>query len=126
METFMFTLTEWHWFGLAAILGILEVALGASFFLLWLAICAITIAIILLIFPALGWQQQLLIFSIESIASIFFWHVHLKNNPSKTDNPTLNRRSEQYINRVFTLAEPIVNGRGKIHVDDSFWINSLM
>jgi membrane protein implicated in regulation of membrane protease activity len=33
----------------------------------------------------------------------------------------LNRRAEQYVGRVFTLSEPIVNGTGKIRVDDSSW-----
>jgi membrane protein implicated in regulation of membrane protease activity len=122
METIILTLTKWHWFGIAAILGILEVMLGTSFFLLWLAISAITIAIILIGFPYLEWQYQFLIFALEAITCIFFWYVHLKNNPVKTDKPALNRRNEQYIDRVFTLAEPIINGRGKIQVDDSFWI----
>ncbi len=122
MEIFISSINEWHWFGLATILGILEVTLGASFFLLWLALSAATIGVILIMVPTLGWQYQLLIFAVESIACIFFWYVHLKNSPIKTDRPTLNRRNEQYINRVFTLVEPIVNGRGKIQVDDSFWI----
>ena len=116
------TITQWHWFGLAAILGILEVVVGASFFLLWLAICAILVAIMVIIFPLLEWQLQLLIFALASITSIFFWHVHLKNNPSSTNKPTLNRRNEQYIGRIFVLTEPIVNGRGRIQVDDTFWL----
>jgi membrane protein implicated in regulation of membrane protease activity len=45
----------------------------------------------------------------------------LKNNPPQTDEPTLNRRGEQYVGRVFTLEEAIVNGVGKIKVDDSIW-----
>ena len=122
MEPIILTLTKWHWFGLAAVLGILEVVLGASFFLLWLAVSASTIALFLIVFPTLGWQYQMLIFALEAITSIFFWHMHLKHSPIKTDKPTLNRRNEQYLGRVFTLAEPIANGRGKIQVDDSFWI----
>lgn len=38
-----------------------------------------------------------------------------------TDVPALNRRGEQYIGRVFTLTEPIVNGVGKVKVDDTTW-----
>ncbi|MCK4710234.1 MAG: NfeD family protein, partial [Gammaproteobacteria bacterium] len=38
-----------------------------------------------------------------------------------SDHPTLNRRGEQYVGRTFTLDEPIVNGMGKIRVDDSTW-----
>lgn len=122
METIILTLTKWHWFGLAAILGILELVLGASFFLLWLAISATTIALILIGFPVLEWQYQFLIFAVEAITCIFFWYAYLKNNLANAAKSTLNRRNEQYINRVFILAEPIVNGRSKIRIDDSFWI----
>lgn len=122
METITLFLSKWHWFGLAAVLGILEVSVGSSFFLLWLAVSATTVATILMIMPSLTWQYQLLIFAVESITCIFFWHLHLKKHPIKTDKPTLNRRSEQYVNRVFSLAEPIVNGRGKIKVEDSLWV----
>jgi hypothetical protein len=39
----------------------------------------------------------------------------------ESDQPKLNRRGEQYVGRTFTLEEPIVNGHGKIRVDDSTW-----
>jgi len=45
----------------------------------------------------------------------------IKRYPIRTDEPRLNRRGEQYIGRVFTLEEPIVNRHGKIRVDDSTW-----
>ena len=35
-----------------------------------------------------------------------------------SDQPHLNRRGEQYVGRTFTLQEAIVNGNGKIRVDD--------
>jgi membrane protein implicated in regulation of membrane protease activity len=41
--------------------------------------------------------------------------------PAETDQPTLNRRGASYVNRNFTLTEPIVNGVGKLRVDDSQW-----
>jgi membrane protein implicated in regulation of membrane protease activity len=33
----------------------------------------------------------------------------------------LNRRGNQYIGRIFSLSEPIINGVGKVTVDDSTW-----
>jgi membrane protein implicated in regulation of membrane protease activity len=33
----------------------------------------------------------------------------------------LNRRGEQYVGRVVTLKEPIVDGHGKVQLDDSTW-----
>jgi inner membrane protein len=121
MLEYMMALTHWHWFGLATALVILEVLVGASFFLLWLGICACIIAILLSIFPEIEWQFQLLIFSVQAVACIVYWRFNLKNKLTVTDKPNLNRRSEQYIGKVFTLADPIENGRGKIQVDDSFW-----
>ena len=38
-----------------------------------------------------------------------------------SDEPHLNRRGEQYIGRVFTLDVAIVNGQGKVRVDDTTW-----
>lgn len=45
----------------------------------------------------------------------------MTDNPVESDQPNLNRRGQQYIGRTFTLSEPIVNGLGKITVDDSTW-----
>jgi len=47
--------------------------------------------------------------------------IHYKNNPLVSDEPLLNRRGEQYVGRVITLQEPIVDGQGKVKVDDSTW-----
>lgn len=121
MSDLFYQLNQWHWFGIAIVLVIVELLLGASFFLLWVGLGAALVACCLILFPELSWQYQLLIFSCVAIASIVFWKLHLQKNPTKTDKPRLNRRSEQYIGRVFTLEEPIINGRGKIQVDDSFW-----
>ncbi|PCH57286.1 MAG: hypothetical protein COC15_01390 [Legionellales bacterium] len=115
------TLTHWHWFALAAILIILDVSLGANFFILWLGVCAAMVGGILQINPSLSWELQLLIFAVGSIACIAFWHFYLKKYPTKSDKPNLNRRSEQYIGRTFTLTTAISNGRGKIAVGDSIW-----
>jgi membrane protein implicated in regulation of membrane protease activity len=115
------TLTYWFWFGVATVLIILEVALGASFLLLWLGICSIVVGIILLVFPTLVWQYQWLIFSVGAMISILLWRRYLNTHTSRSDRPTLNRRSEHYIGRTFTLSEAIVNGRGKVQVEDSTW-----
>ena len=118
---FLYTLNQWHWFGFAAVLTILEILLGANFFLLWLGVSAATIGLLMLVYPQILWEYQFIVFAVESIACLGFWNFHLKNNPQTSDQPNLNRRNEQYIGRVVTLNEPIINGRGRIHIDDSFW-----
>jgi inner membrane protein len=113
-------LTYWHWFILAAILIILEVfAPGA--FMLWIGIAAGVVGAVLYFVPTLTWEYQFILFSIASVGSIIAWRTWRQSHPVVTDEPTLNRRGAQYIGRVFTLEAPIVNGVGKLRVDDSTW-----
>ncbi len=114
-------LNEWYWFGLAVVLVIFEVSFGANFFLLWIGLCALIVGILKLAFPMLIWEWQLIVFAVEAITCLVWWNLHLKNVTTVSDQPNLNRRGEQYVGRTITLKEPIVNGRGKVHVDDSFW-----
>jgi membrane protein implicated in regulation of membrane protease activity len=113
-------LTYWHWFILAAILIILEVfAPGA--FMLWIGIAAGVVGAVLYVVPTMTWEYQFILFSLASVGSILAWRAYRQKHPAATDEPTLNRRGAQYIGRVFTLDAPIVNGVGKIRVDDSTW-----
>ena len=113
-------LTYWHWFILAAILIILEVfAPGA--FMLWIGIAAGVVGTVLYFVPAMTWEYQFILFSLAAVGSIVAWRSYRNKHPAVTDEPTLNRRGAQYVGRVFTLDAPIVNGVGKIRVDDSTW-----
>ncbi|VAX00709.1 hypothetical protein MNBD_GAMMA22-2846 [hydrothermal vent metagenome] len=114
------TLVYWHWWILAVALIILEVfAPGAIF--MWMGIAAAIVGFILMLFPDISWQVQFFIFSLLSIASIVVWYFYSKKNPTKTAQPTLNKRGHQYVGRSFTLDEDIINNVGKIKVDDSTW-----
>lgn len=110
----------WHWWILAVALMILEVFAPGAFFL-WLGIAAAVVGGIVYLVPGLGWEQQLLAFSVFSVVSIIIWRKFFKSTPEDTDQPALNRRGHQYVGRVFTLDEAIHNGTGKIRVDDSTW-----
>ncbi len=111
---------HWHWWILAAVLIILEVFAPGAFFL-WLGLAAVTIGGVVYVLPDMIWEYQLLLFSVLSVISIVIWRKYFRSTPADTDQPHLNRRGEQYIGRVFTLEVPIVDGVGKIHVDDSTW-----
>lgn len=110
----------WHWLILGGVLLLVEVA-AAGFFFLWLAIAAVITGLVLLLFPGLDWQYQLMLFSGLSVISIAAFRRYQRSNPVTTDQPTLNRRGEQYIGRSFTLEQPIINNIGVIRVDDSTW-----
>jgi membrane protein implicated in regulation of membrane protease activity len=120
METFFASIDYWHWWILAGILLIIEVA-APSFFFLWLSVAAGITGVALLAVPDLGWEYQVLLFSGLSIISLTLFKRYQHAHPVTTDQPALNRRGEQYIGRTFTLEEPISNRTGVIRVDDSTW-----
>jgi membrane protein implicated in regulation of membrane protease activity len=115
-------LVFWHWLAFALILGILDVVLGVNFLFVWCGLAAALVGVLLLLIPKLSWEFQFLIFGIGVLASLFGWRQLNKKGDYKTDQPQLNRRARQYIGRTFTLDVPIVNGRGKVRVDDSQWM----
>lgn len=114
------TVDYWHWLVLGVVLVILEVLSPGAFFL-WLAISAGIVGVLLMVNPGMAWEYQILAFALFSVVSIAVWRMYLKRNPIQTDQPTLNRRGEQYVGRLFSLEQAVVNGHGKIRVDDSTW-----
>jgi membrane protein implicated in regulation of membrane protease activity len=110
----------WHWWVLGVVLLILEVFAPGAFFL-WLAIAAAVVGLVVMAMPAMAWDMQLLVFAVLSVAAVVLGRLWLKRHPIVTDRPMLNRRGDQYVGRVFTLDEPVINGFGKIRVDDTTW-----
>ncbi len=116
-----FVITDfWQWWIIAVVLVILEI-LAPTFFALWMAIAAFLTGVALFLVPDMQWEYQVFLFAILSVISIVAWRYYYKKNPIATDEPLLNRRGEQYVGRVITLKEPIVDGQGKVKVDDSTW-----
>jgi len=110
----------WHWWIAAVVLIIIEI-LAPTFFALWMGVAAFITGFVVYLMPDMQWESQVFLFALLSLASIVVWKIHYKNNPLVSDEPLLNRRGEQYVGRVITLQEPIVDGQGKVKVDDSTW-----
>jgi len=110
----------WHWWSLGAILLIVEL-LAPGMFFLWMGESAFVVGAVIWLFPGMDEEYQVMLFSVLSVISIIAARRFLKRRPIESDRPFLNQRTAQYIGRVFTLEEAIVNGRGKIRVDDSSW-----
>ena len=110
----------WHWWIAAVVFVVIEVFAPGTV-ALWMGISAAVVGLLLLAIPDLTWQTQFLVFAVLSVATVIGWRTYQLRYPTVSDQPTLNRRGEQYVGRVFTLDEAIVNGSGKIHVDDTMW-----
>ena len=111
----------WHWFIAAVVLITLEMVVLPAVVFLWMGIATGVVGLLLMLIPGLPFMAQIIIFTVIAVVSLVIHKRYLKNNPPSTDEPTLNRRGEQYVGRTFTLEEAIINGVGKIKVDDSIW-----
>lgn len=110
----------WHWLILSVALIILEILMPGAYFL-WMGISAAIVGGAMFVVPQMPILVQVLIFAVLSVITVVMYKSYRKKNPIVTDEPALNRRAEQYVGQSFTLTEPIVNGEGKIKVDDSTW-----
>jgi membrane protein implicated in regulation of membrane protease activity len=120
MMAWLDNIVFWHWWIVAGILLILELT-APAFFFLWLGIAAAAVGLILLVFPSIDIETQLILFAIASVVAVLAWRKYRETRPVSNDQPNLNRRGQQYIGRVFSLSAPITNGVGKVTVDDSTW-----
>jgi inner membrane protein len=119
MLQWIVSLGSWNWFILAALLLLLEV-LAPGMFMLWLGFAAIVVGVISSA-VVWSWQAQLIAFAVLSIALVPAWRHFARKVEKPTDSPFLNRRSEGYVGRVFTLDKPIVDGVGTVRIDDTVW-----
>lgn len=110
----------WHWWVAGIVLLGIEI-FAPGFWFLWMALAAGIVGAVLLVLPQTTWQWQVLLFAVVSVTSMIAWRAYQRRHPTRSDEPNLNRRGAQYVGRVFTLDEAIVNGTGKIRVDDTTW-----
>lgn len=72
--TYLQALSPWHWLGLGILLLILEV-IDAGGYLLWMALVATSLAMLLQVLPELSWQLQLLLFASLSTPLLLLWRL---------------------------------------------------
>lgn len=116
-ENFDEQVTYWTWLILATIFLALEFAIPGVIFL-WFGVAAIVTALIVAIGPQLGWETQFVLFGVLSLISAYFGRRYVKWRPVKSQDDTLNRRGEQYVGRVFEVVQAIENGEGTVRVGD--------
>jgi membrane protein implicated in regulation of membrane protease activity len=113
-------LVFWHWWVLAAVLVGLEMVVPTTL-LLWPGLAAAATGFVLFLVPGMEWQPQVFVFAILSVIAVALARVYYRMRPQATEDSGLNRRADRYINQQFTLDAPIVNGQGKLRVDDTTW-----
>ena len=111
----------WHWLVVAAVFAVIEIAVPAMV-CIWFAAAALGTAAIAWLAPGLAWEHQALIFAALSMASVAIGRVASARIRARSSGSRLNRRAETYVGRTFTLERPIVDGRGRLKIDDTVWL----
>ncbi len=112
----------WQWWILSGVLLVIELLAPSTFFL-WIGMSAASVGLLIFFVPAMRFEVQLLIFSIVSLISVIISRYIFSQAQARDDgNSTLNRRGSEYIGRIFTLEQPIINGSGKLNIGDSSWL----
>lgn len=113
------TLGIWNWWILAGVLLVAELLTG-TFFFLWLGAAALALGVLMLFFDW-SWQVQLAMFAAMSVV-LLAGSRFLVRREGGQDESFLNRRAERQIGRSFLLGAPIVDGRGRVRIDDTIWL----
>ncbi|AKX59697.1 NfeD family protein [Thiopseudomonas alkaliphila] len=118
MSALLTELTPWTWLVIASLLLIVEV-FGTAGYFLWFGISAALVAAVLALIP-LPWTLQLTLFGCLALVTAVIWWKRLKLRAPEAFS--LNNLGKEYLGREVLLHEAIINGRGKIRLNDSFWL----
>jgi membrane protein implicated in regulation of membrane protease activity len=110
---------SWSWIIAGLVLLALELVVPGGY-LLWLGVAGILTGLLTLLQP-LPWAVQWLIFGALSLLSILVWLRVTRNREQQSDRPLLNNRADRFVGVVVVLENPIVEGFGRIALDDTVW-----
>ena len=123
MFDLLMTLGAWNWVVLGFILLLLELVFPGVFFV-WFGLGALLTALVSLLFYNLPWiafwEVEVIFFLIFSIIMVLIGRNFFRRD-RETDEPLLNRRTDQIIGKIVVLEEPVKDGKGRIRFDDTIW-----
>ncbi len=109
------------WAVFALVLFALEV-MAPGAFMLWLAFAASAVLVIVWAVPGLSFLLQAVLFVVLGVVSILIYRKWFRgNDDAPTDQPTLNRRTDQLLGRVVVLQSAIERGSGRVQIADAYW-----
>ena len=113
----MWMQSGWFWWSLALLLFAVEV-IAPGAFMLWLGLGAAAAGLVVLLIPGMSLATQWIVFGVLALVSTGIgWRYRRRlNRDAASDQPLLNRKTAQLMDRVFELQAPIVNGRGKVKI----------
>ncbi|MBQ0710428.1 MULTISPECIES: NfeD family protein [unclassified Ochrobactrum] len=120
---FLSGLGIWNWLVFGLVLLILEIS-APGFFFIWFGLAALVtgaLAFLLSSTTGFSWQFQTIVFLVLAVIFVLTGRRLFGSRSTDADEVFLNRRGEQMIGQRATLTEPIINGRGRIRINDTMW-----
>ena len=109
------------WAVFALVLFALEV-MAPGAFMLWLAFAASAVLVVVWAVPGLSFLLQAVLFVVLGFVSILIYRKWFRgNDDAPTDQPALNRRTDQLLGRVVVLQSAIERGTGRVQIADAYW-----
>ncbi len=90
-------------------------------FLLWLGFAAAAVFLVVLLVPGMSALMQVALFIVLSFISVMIYRKWFRGRGRASDQPLLNKRSEQLIGQTAVLVTPIIDGEGRVQLGDAFW-----
>ncbi|MEM8797419.1 MAG: NfeD family protein [Pseudomonadota bacterium] len=120
IENLIRDLGPWTWWIIGFLFLIIEIFAPGMFFL-WIGLAALIVGTNALFIP-MAWQAQVVLFAVLSIVLAVLGRKLFHNYGKTSEREDLNKASERYVGRSYTLADDLSNGEGRLKIGDTFWL----
>ena len=120
MVEFLSQLTAWHWLILGVVLLGVELVTGSTY-ILWPAVSALAVGVLLFIAPSMAWEMQMLLFFVLSITTLVLGRTHLQKFVKGGEPSDLNDPGQAMIGRQVTVISDFTGTEGRVAVGDTQW-----
>ena len=112
-------LGPWSWWVFGLILLALEIVVPGNVFV-WFGVAALITGAMAL-FVHFGWQVELIVFVVLALVLVIAGRRFFARQSQPGEQPFLNDRAHRLVGNSYMLSEPIVDGHGRVRIDDSNW-----
>jgi membrane protein implicated in regulation of membrane protease activity len=119
MAAFIAGLGPWAWIIAGLILLGVEVLAPGNVFV-WFGVAAIITGAFVFI-TDFGWQVDAILFVVLAVVLVVAGRRYFAKRAPVSEQPFLNQRAAALVGRTTVLADAIVNGDGRVRIDDTTW-----